>query len=91
MGWYNSFSEIEEKSSRGCGCGEHNRLLDQFGNAVEELLGLHQQQYRAIVDGENECQRFDLLIHMANERKQTAKYAYLRHVESHGCLGTEWH
>jgi hypothetical protein len=25
------------------------------------------------------------LIHMANERKQAAKYAYLRHVEAHGC------
>jgi hypothetical protein len=81
-----SSKEIAEKSSRNCGCEEHNRLLDEFGIAVQELLELHQQQYRAIVEGETECQRFDLLIHVANEKKQNAKYAYLRHVESHGCL-----
>ena len=75
-----------DTSLRGCGCEEHNRLLDEFGRAVQRLLELHQQQYRAIVDGDSECQRFDLLIHLANEEKQSAKYAYLRHVESHGCL-----
>jgi hypothetical protein len=29
--------------------------------------------------------RFDPLIHMANERKHEAKYAYLHHLETHGC------
>lgn len=67
------------------GCEEHKRLLDAFGSAVQELLQLHEQQFRAIVEGDSECNRFDLLIHMANEEKQVAKYAYLRHVESHGC------
>jgi hypothetical protein len=67
------------------GCQEHNRLLDEFGKAVRELLALHEQQFLAIVDGDGECSRFDLLIHMANEHKQIRKYAYLRHVEAHGC------
>jgi two-component system response regulator len=67
------------------GCAEHKRLLDEFGAAVRDLLGLHQQQFLAIVEGDNECSRFDLLIHMANEKKQAAKYAYLRHMEAHGC------
>jgi chemotaxis family two-component system response regulator Rcp1 len=67
------------------GCTEHNRLLDAFGAAVRDLLALLEQQFLAIVDGDNECSRFDLLIHMANERKQAAKYAYLRHMEAHGC------
>ena len=67
------------------GCGEHNRLLDEFGSAVRELLRLHEQQVRAIVEGDAECSRFDLLIHMANEHKQMKKYAYLRHLEAHGC------
>jgi hypothetical protein len=75
-----------DTSLRDFGCEEHNRLLDEFGKAVQRLLELHQQQYRAIVDGESECQRFDILIHVGNEEKQSAKYAYLRHVESHGCL-----
>lgn len=67
------------------GCEEHNRLLNCFGIAVQEILRLHQQQYRAIVEGDEESPRFDLLIHMANEKKQAAKYDYLQHVENHGC------
>lgn len=66
-------------------CQEHNRLLDEFGVAVRGLLALLEQQFLAIVEGDSECSRFDLLIHMANEKKQEAKYAYLRHVEAHGC------
>ncbi len=71
--------------SKNTGCEEHARLLDQFGATVRELLDLHQQQFQAISAGEGEAERFDILIHMANERKQSAKYAYIRHLEEHGC------
>jgi hypothetical protein len=71
--------------SHGSGCEEYNHLRDEFGRAVEDLLRLHEEQLTAIVEGDTESNRFDLLIHMANEKKQEAKYAYLRHVESHGC------
>jgi hypothetical protein len=67
------------------GCEEHARRLEAFGAAVRELLELHEQQWLAIIDGDHDSCRFDILIHMANERKQAAKYAYLRHVEAHGC------
>ncbi len=93
-----AYSRWEEKSpaikigeitkvprTRTSNCSEHNRLLDAFGQTVQELLRLLEQQFRAIVEGDSECNRFDLLIHMANEEKQMAKYAYLRHVESCGC------
>ena len=73
---------VERKRS---GCEEHNRLLDEFGAAVQDLLSLHEQQFLAIVNDDTDCTRFDLLIHMANEKKQQAKYAYMRHVEAHGC------
>ena len=66
-------------------CKESRRLLDAFGEAVQEVLLLHEQQFLAIVAGDCDCTRFDLLIHMANEKKQNAKYAYLHHVETHGC------
>ena len=66
-------------------CEEARRLLDAFGHAVQELVQLHELQFLAIVDGDPECSRFDVLIHMANERKLAAKYAYLHHVDSHGC------
>jgi CheY-like chemotaxis protein len=73
------------RNDSGLRCEEHYRLMQEFAGAVKDLLDLHEQQFRAIVEGDLECSRFDLLIHMANEQKQQAKYAYLRHVESHGC------
>jgi CheY-like chemotaxis protein len=71
--------------SRRFGCEEHNRLLDEFGTAVRQVIELHEQQFLAIMEDDSECHRFDLLIHMANEKKQRSKYAYLRHAEEHGC------
>ncbi len=76
---------VADTPSLRFGCGEHNRLLEEFGVSVRELLELHEQQWSSVVDGDQECYRFDVLIHMANEKKQHAKYAYLRHVELHGC------
>jgi CheY-like chemotaxis protein len=72
--------------SNTSGCGEYKQLLDELSAAVRELIELHEQQLTAIVEGDSECHRFDLLIHMATEKKQLAKYACLRHVEEHGCL-----
>jgi hypothetical protein len=66
-------------------CEEARRLLDAFGQAVKDLVQLHELQFLAIVEGDPECNRFDVLIHMANERKMGAKYEYLQHVEVHGC------
>ncbi len=68
-------------------CTENVRLLDAFGRAVQELMRLHEQQFQAIVAGDSDANRFDLLIHEAGDRKQNAKYAYMSHVENHGCAG----
>ena len=69
--------------------GAQVAILDCNGDAaaetVQALLLLHEQQFQSIVGGDPESDRFDILIHMANERKHDAKYAYLRHLESHGC------
>jgi len=73
------------QAPHGHGCAEHARRLEDFGLAVRELLELHEQQWLAIIDGDHDSCRFDVLIHVANEKKQAAKYAYLRHVEAHGC------
>jgi hypothetical protein len=62
------------------------RFRDLFGEAVQELVVLHEQQFLAVVAGDPMATRFDILIHQANERKQNAKYAYMRHLEEHGCL-----
>jgi hypothetical protein len=69
-------------------CDEGRCLLERFGDCVHELLLLHHdQQFAAVQSGDTDCDRFDLLIHMANEEKQRAKYEYLRHLENHGCSG----
>jgi hypothetical protein len=49
------------------------------------VITLHEDQFRAVLAGDEDSGRFDDLIHMANERKREAKYAYLHHLEIHGC------
>jgi predicted metal-binding protein len=66
-------------------CEEARRLLRKYGEIVNELIIHHQQQFTAVLEGDFEAHRFDLLIHDASERKQNAKYAYLFHVENHAC------
>ena len=66
-------------------CQEARELLDAFGETVHALVLLHEEQFQSIVGGDLDSARFDDLIHMAIERKHQAKYAYLCHLETHGC------
>ena len=66
-------------------CEEAKHLLNAFGEAVQDLVRLHEEQFQSILGGDLDSTRFDDLIHMANEKKQEAKYAYLKHLEVHGC------
>jgi hypothetical protein len=66
-------------------CQEAKELLDAFGQTVQVLIKLHEEQFQSVVGGDLDSTRFDDLIHMANERKHEAKYAYLHHLETHGC------
>ena len=61
------------------------QFLDQFGEAVQELVALHEQRFQAVVQGNPGAHRFDLLIHDANERKRKAKHRYMGHLDEHGC------
>ncbi|HUQ94453.1 MAG TPA: hypothetical protein VM120_22415 [Bryobacteraceae bacterium] len=65
-------------------CPLCRNLLDAFAEAVQQLGELHNQQFQAIVQGEADLSRFDLLIHEVTEKKQQAKYSYLEHLEMHG-------
>jgi hypothetical protein len=65
-------------------CLEKHRLLEVFTDAVHEIMILQQQQVTDIVNDDN-FSRFDLLLHLANERKELAKHTYLQHVDEHGC------
>lgn len=66
-------------------CEVKNRLQGNFLNAIRELNNVLAEQTQAVIDGDSDFERFDLLIHMAQEKKEAAKYAWIAHVESHRC------
>jgi hypothetical protein len=66
-------------------CEEKYRLLNDFLYAVRELNRLHTEQTHAVIRGDRDFTRFDILIYAAQERKESAKYAWIAHVEGHGC------
>ena len=66
-------------------CREKQHLMEELTAAIREVLMIQQQQFKAVVNHDSDFARFDLLLEMATSRKRQAKYAYLRHVETHGC------
>ena len=66
-------------------CKEKNRLRGDFLRAIHEVNALQSQQTQAVILGDPDFSRFDLLIHMAQEKKERAKYAWIAHVEVHHC------
>ena len=68
-------------------CEERQRLLVDLMNAIHNLSALYEQQTHAVVDGDSEFSRFDILIHAAREAKDAAKYAWIEHIDLHQCSG----
>ena len=66
-------------------CQDAKELLDAFAESIRELVKLHEEQFQAVISGDSDSNRLDELIHQANDRKRQAKYAYLQHLETHGC------
>ncbi len=66
-------------------CEEKQRLLDEFLNAIRGVTALLGQQAEAVIEWDPAFTRFDLLLHMAHERKDAAKYALIAHIEAHHC------
>ena len=66
-------------------CPQKARMMNEFIDAIHHLGELQSQQAKALIEGDPDFARFDLLIHMANEKKDQVKYAWLSHVEEHGC------
>jgi hypothetical protein len=71
--------------TKGGLCQEKVRLMDEFLASAKELVRAHNEQAQALIDGDPEFSRFDVVIHSATERKRRAKYDYLSHLEQHGC------
>jgi hypothetical protein len=66
-------------------CREKIRLIDEFLAAAKDLIKSHNDQVTALIQGDPDFSRFEILIHSANERKRRAKYDYLAHLEKHRC------
>ena len=66
-------------------CEKKLQLMEEFLAAATDLVTTHNEQVRALIEDDPEFGRFDLLIHDATERKRAAKYAYMAHLEEHGC------
>jgi hypothetical protein len=66
-------------------CEQKNGLQDDFLRAIQELNTLLSQQTQAVIDGDPDFSRFDVLLHVAHQRKEMAKYAWIAHVEFHHC------
>jgi len=66
-------------------CEEKHRLLDEFLKAAHDVNDLLTQQMQAVIGGDQDFSRFDVLIHIAQDRRDAAKYAWIAHVESHHC------
>jgi hypothetical protein len=66
-------------------CHEKQHLMEELTAAIREVLLIQQQQFKAVVNQDSDFARFDILLEMATSRKRQAKYAYLHHVETHGC------
>jgi len=66
-------------------CEEKNRLQENFLQAIRDFNVLLEQQTRAVIVGDEDFNRFDLLLHAAQDEKERAKYLWMMHVDSHGC------
>jgi hypothetical protein len=66
-------------------CEEKLYLMEEFLAAASDLVSVHNDQVKAVIGDDPDFGRFDLLIHLANQRKLRAKYAYMTHLETHGC------
>jgi hypothetical protein len=75
-------------------CEDKFQLLTGLVDAIHELNTLQNEQTQAIINGDSDFGRFDILLHLAQEKKETAKYRWMAHVEAHGCGDWgpgEWH
>jgi hypothetical protein len=66
-------------------CEEKKRLQDEFLQAAHSINELLSRQTRALIENDPEFARYDALLHHAQSRKEAAKFAWLSHIDAHGC------
>jgi hypothetical protein len=53
-------TQVEPMPAGSIYCGEARRLLDELADAIHELIQVHEPQFKAIIQGDLDCTRFDL-------------------------------
>ena len=66
-------------------CEQKLALRREFLLAIRKVAHLQAQQIRAVIDSDPNFEGFDALLHLAQQRKEQAKYAWIAHVEAHHC------
>jgi hypothetical protein len=66
-------------------CREKTRLQSEYLEAIRELMSLHSEQTSAVIEGDPDFARFDVLIHVANQWKDARKYELVAHIDTHHC------
>jgi hypothetical protein len=66
-------------------CEVKKRLLDEFLKAIREVTLLLSQQAEAVIEWDSEFSRFDVPLHLAQQKREAAKYALIAHIEAHHC------
>lgn len=66
-------------------CLERLRLAEAFLDATREVIAIQDRQMQALKRGDSGFMRYDRMLHEAQDRKESAKYAWLNHVETHKC------
>ena len=66
-------------------CESKKRLRGEFLDAIRQVTLLLSQQSEAVIEWDSDFSRFDSLLHLAQEKREAAKYALIEHIESHHC------
>jgi hypothetical protein len=66
-------------------CSEKRELWSALVTAFQGIIDLQTRQITAVMTGQSEDTRFDLLLQSARIRRDAAKSQYLEHVAEHGC------
>ena len=79
-------SDVRQYSNQAAyDCAERQRLASDFTSALRDLVDLQNDQIRAVIKHDPDFARFDILLHLAVQKKQETKYALMKHMEAHGC------
>ena len=62
-------------------CEVKKRLLDEFLKAIRDVTLLLSHQAEAVIEWDSEFSRFDVPLHLAQQKREAAKYALIAHIE----------